>query len=59
MKRMIDTLYPAMPWDAIDAVVFDIGNVLVAMDEHQVVRAMFPEDEALQRRVLLHTLRSP
>ena len=56
---MIDTLYPAMPWDAIDAVVFDIGNVLVAMDEHQVVRAMFPEDEALQRRVLLHTLRSP
>ena len=59
MKRMIDTMYPAMPWDALDAVVFDIGNVLVAMDEHQVVRAMFPGDEALQRRVLLQTVRSP
>ena len=59
MKRMIDTMYPSMPWDEIDAVVFDIGNVLVEMDEHQVLRAMFPDDEALRRRVLLHTLRSP
>ena len=59
MRRMIDTLYPTMPWDALDAVVFDIGNVLVAMDERQVVRSMFPGDEETQRRVLLHTLRSP
>ena len=59
MKRMIDTLYPSMPWDAIDAVVFDIGNVLVEMDEHQVLRAMFPDDEALRQSVLRHTLRSP
>lgn len=59
MKRMIDTLYPSMPWDEVDAVVFDIGNVLVAMDEHQVLRAMFPDDPQLQHRVLLHTLRSP
>ncbi len=59
MRRMIDTLYPSMPWEMIDAVVFDIGNVLVAMDEHDVVRQMFPDDGDLREKVLLHTLRSP
>ncbi len=59
MKRMIDTVYNAMPWSEIDAVVFDIGNVLVTMNEHEVLRKMFPDDPALQERILLHTLRSP
>ena len=57
--RMIDTLYPSIPWDALDAVVFDIGNVLVAMDEHAVLADMFPGDPALQRKVLQHTGHSP
>ena len=57
-ERMIDTLYPAMPWNDIDAVVFDIGNVLVAMDEPEVLKAMFP-DTALRRSVQLHTTKSP
>ena len=59
MKRMIDTLYAAMPWELIDAVVFDIGNVLVTMNEHEVLRRMFPDDPALRERVLLQTIRSP
>lgn len=57
--RMIDTLYAAMPWEALDAVVFDIGNVLVGMDEHEVLADMFPDDPALRERVLRHTCRSP
>ena len=56
--RMIDTLYPSMPWDELDAVVFDIGNVLVTMDEAKVLEAMFP-DPALRAEVQLHTTRSP
>ena len=59
MKRMIDTLYSTMPWDRIDSVVFDIGNVLVTMDEHQVLRKMLPGRPELQEKVLLHTVRSP
>ena len=57
--RMIDTLYPSMPWEALDAVVFDIGNVLVAMDEHAVLRDLFPDDPALREAVFRHTCRSP
>ena len=26
----IDDLYTSMPWDALDAVVFDVGNVLLS-----------------------------
>lgn len=58
-RRMIDTLYSSMPWNEIDAVVFDIGNVLVAMDEHEVLRAMIPDDPVLRERVLLQSIRSP
>ena len=56
---MIDNLYRTMPWDDIDAVVFDIGNVLVGMDDLQVLGAMFPDDPALRRTVQLRTTRSP
>ena len=57
--RMIDTLYASMPWDELDAVVFDIGNVLVGMDEHEVLADMFPDDPATREAVLRHTCRSP
>ncbi len=58
-NRLIDTLYPAMPWDELDAVVFDIGNVLVSMDEEKVLRTLFPDDPELCCTVQLHTTRSP
>ncbi len=57
--RLINDLYPTMPWDEIDAVVFDIGNVLVAMDEDQVLATMFPGDPLLQHRVQMRTTRVP
>ncbi len=58
-RLMIDNIYPSMPWNEIDAVVFDIGNVLVGMDEHVVLKDMFPDDEELRQAVYRHTLRSP
>lgn len=57
--RMIDTIFDTMPWDDIDAVVFDIGNVLVGMDDNYVLNAMFPDDPELFRLVRLRTTRSP
>ncbi len=57
-ERMIDNLYPSMPWDDVDAVVFDIGGVLVTMDEDDVLKKMFP-DPVLKASVQLHTTRSP
>jgi len=58
-RRMIDTLYPTMPWDEVDNVVFDIGGVLVEMDPRYVLSRLFPGEEALWERVLQHTTRSP
>ena len=57
--RLINDLYPTMPWDEIDAVVFDIGNVLVAKDENKVLEAMFPGDPVLQHRVHMRTTYTP
>lgn len=31
-NMMLDDLYPTMPWDKIDQVVFDVGNVLLKFD---------------------------
>ena len=56
--RMIDHLYKKMPWDLLDNVVFDIGDVLVAMKEQDVLEKMFP-DPVLRAAVQLHTTRSP
>ena len=57
-ERMIDNLYPSMPWNKLDAVVFDIGGVLVTMDEDNVLKKMFPDPE-LKASVQLHTTHSP
>lgn len=43
--------YPAMPWDAVDTVVFDIGNVLLDFHPSQVLRQVYGEDEAKRARM--------
>lgn len=58
-NRLINDLYPSMPWDEIDAMVFDIGNVLVTMDENEVLDKLFPNDKALRDRVQQRTTRTP
>lgn len=51
MGPRFDLLYSAMPWDAVDTVVFDIGNVLVHYDPQEIARALFP-DEAEREHML-------
>lgn len=51
-QRMFNDLYSAMPWDKIDTVVFDIGNVLLSYHPEQMLREAYPDDPAMQRRML-------
>lgn len=47
-----DLTYETMPWHKVDAVVFDIGNVLIRYEPERIVRELFPGDEAKQRHIL-------
>lgn len=50
--------FEKMPWDAIDTVVFDIGNVLMRFDPDYMLRQMFPNEkkrEALLEKVFRTT----
>lgn len=40
---MYDDQYPSMPWDKIDAVVFDVGNVLLRWDSDALLQRIIPE----------------
>ena len=53
--RTFDDLHETMPWDAIDAVVFDVGNVLVRFDPMALLRQHVPDYES-QWPVLLERL---
>ncbi len=40
---MYDDQYPSMPWDRIDAVVFDVGNVLLRWDSAALLQRIVPQ----------------
>ena len=43
-KTMIDDLYPSMPWDEIDTVVFDVGNVLLRYVPDEILQELLPDE---------------
>lgn len=45
--RLIDDLYPSMPWDSVDAVVFDVSGILLAMSPEESMAALFPGRETI------------
>lgn len=47
-----DLTYETMPWDAVDAVVFDIGNVLIRYAPDNFVELLFPGDVKKQQDML-------
>lgn len=47
-----DLMYETMPWDAVDAVVFDIGNVLIRYAPDNFVEMLFPGDVKKQQDML-------
>lgn len=44
-----DLQYDTMPWHKVDAVVFDIGNILIRYAPDDFLRILFPGDEQKQR----------
>ncbi|MGN0778497.1 MAG: HAD family hydrolase [Aristaeellaceae bacterium] len=59
MRLTLDDQYSTMPWDAIDAVVFDVGNVLLRFDPAGIAAEVLPEQPELHQAVLDRTVRTP
>ena len=59
MRLSLDDQYESMPWEKIDAVVFDVGNVLMAFRPEQAVAEILPEQPEIHRAVLNRTVRTP
>ena len=54
-----DLLYDTMPWDRVDAVIFDIGNVLIRFAPDEFIKKLFPGDERLQQHMMEHVYHGP
>jgi len=54
MKQGIrfDLAYEKMPWDEVDVVVFDIGNVLIRFAPDDFIEQLFPGDQKKQQDML-------
>ena len=54
MKQGIrfDLAYETMPWDEVDVVVFDIGNVLIRYAPDDFIQQLFPDDAKKQQDML-------
>ena len=59
LRRTLDDRFSAMPWDEIDAVVFDIGNVLLRFDPQEILDTYLPEQKKLHPELLKRVFRSP
>lgn len=54
-----DLLYGTMPWHKVDAVIFDIGNVLIRYAPDDFLQILFPGDEQKQRDMMAHVYKGP
>ena len=56
---MIDDLYSHMPWDKVDAIVFDVGGVLITMDPENILATLYPDVKSLYDKLLRKMIRTP
>lgn len=59
MYLMIDDAYETMPWDKIDTVVFDVGNVLLSFCPDKILETNFPGDTELHSKLTEIAFKSP
>ena len=59
IRLMIDDLYDRMPWEKIDAVVFDVGNVLLSWKPEELLNRIVPERPDLHAELAERVVRSP
>lgn len=54
-----DEIYETMPWHKVDAVIFDIGNILIRYAPDDFVAKLFPGDERKQRDMMAQVYQGP
>ena len=59
MLRTFDDIYETMPWDAVDAVVFDVGQVLLSYNPQVILDEHVPDRPDLHPILLEKIFRSP
>ena len=59
IRLMIDDQYNRMPWDKIDTVVFDVGNVLLSWKAQELLDRIVPERPDLHAELTERVFRSP
>lgn len=59
IRLMIDDKYTCMPWDEIDAVVFDVGNVLLSFKSNELLNRFVPERPDLHEELDIRIFKSP
>ena len=59
MNLMIDDKFATMPWNEIDAVVFDVGNVLLSWKADELLQKLLPECPELHEELAARVFRSP
>lgn len=59
IRLMIDDQYATMPWDKIDAVVFDVGNVLLSWQPGEILNRLVPERPDLYGELTVRIFKSP
>lgn len=59
MRLMLDDRYETMPWDEIDAVVFDVGNVLLSWKADLILNDYVPEVSHLHDELARRIFHSP
>lgn len=59
LRLMIDDQYTVMPWDKIDAVVFDVGNVLLSWTPEEQLNRIIPEHPELHAELTTRIFKSP
>ena len=59
IRLMIDDMYTQMPWDQINAVVFDVGNVLLKWQAQELLTRLVPERPDLHEELAQRIFKSP
>lgn len=59
IRLMLDDQYSSMPWDKIDTVVFDVGQVLLRFVPQELLNRIVPDRPDLHSQLLSYVFHSP
>ena len=59
IRLMLDDQFETMPWDEIDAVVFDVGNVLLTWTPGEILSRLIPERPDLYEELTIRIFKTP